>query len=115
MTVKGEFRGSSRKKSAASAAFDKGSGDFNLLSAVKAGDRKALRRLIKGADLEEANGRGETALILAAQLGDREALRLLIDAGAYINAKSEFQLTALMAAAQNGDLESARLLNEKGA
>ncbi len=116
MALKGEFRGSSRKKSAASAAFGKENNAATLTGAVQNGDIRELRRLLKrGANKEETNDRGETALILAAQLGDMEAIRLLADCGADINAKSSTNLTALMASAQNGDLEALKFLISKGA
>lgn len=118
MAIKGDFRGSSRRKrSSASKAFEKETGGLTLIDAVKFGDKKALKRLLGRSDtnLEETNGKGETALILAALLGDYEAIQLLVEGGALVNAKSSLNMTALMAAAQNGDISALRYLLTKGA
>lgn len=118
MAIKGDFRGSSRRKrSSASKAFEKETGGLTLIDAVKFGDKKALKRLLGRSDtnLEETNGKGETALILAATLGDYEAMQLLVESGALVNAQSALNMTALMAAAQNGDISALRYLLTKGA
>lgn len=118
MTIQKKFRGSSRKKSAAALAFQRGSGneDITVMEAAATGDHDSLRRLVyRGANIESANERGETALILAAMVGDAEAIQFLIDSGADVDAKSNYGLTSLMAAAQNGDIDAVKILIRKGA
>ena len=79
MAIKGCFRGSSRKRSAASAAFGKENGNITAIDAVKSGDIKALRRLLmKKPNTEETDDRGRTALLLAAQVGDGNAGLMLL-------------------------------------
>ncbi|HTK29857.1 MAG TPA: ankyrin repeat domain-containing protein [Vicinamibacterales bacterium] len=88
-----------------------------LAEAVKAGDRAAVRALLKsGAEVNAPQPDGMTALHWAALGADGELTRLLIEAGA--NTKATTRLggyTPLLLAARNGNAASVRALAEAGA
>jgi ankyrin repeat protein len=72
--------------------------------AAKAGDREAVRALLKqAADVNAAEGDGTTALHWAARSGDAELVQMLVYAGANVKATTRLgAYTPLMMAAQAG-------------
>src|SRR5262245_59462707 len=86
-----------------------------LMSAVLAGDRAAVRRLLAaGADPNARNSGGATPLLWAAE--DLEMTRLLLEYGADVTARSDDGRTAIMAATGRvGAAPIVRLLLEYGA
>lgn len=72
---------------------------------------------IEGIDVNAKDGKGETALHQAAETDDLDILSALIDAGAEVDAKSEFDVTPLHTAVSviNPQKDVVRILIEKGA
>jgi hypothetical protein len=91
----------------------------SLAKVVERGDLSALRlRLSSGANPNEADNssiKGWTPLMEAAFTGNIEAARLLLDAGAEIDAKTQFGKTALDVALGGTKPELAALLQSHGA
>ena len=75
-----------------------------VADAAKAGDREAVRSLLKqAADVNAAEGDGTTALHWAARSGDAELVQMLVYAGANVRATTRLgAYTPLMMAAQAG-------------
>jgi ankyrin repeat protein len=67
------------------------------------------------AGLVGSGGGGLTPLIFAAREGDIESAKALLDAGAKINAQSEYGWTPLLTAVNNRNYKLAALLLERGA
>ena len=89
------------------------SADVRLLDAVRNGDPKAVRELLKNhADVNAAQPDGSTALVLAADRNDLEVADLLIRAGASVNAANEYGATALYVACASGNIAMIQLLLE---
>lgn len=75
----------------------------NLLIAAKAGNVRAIRRLLDaGEDMNAASSRGHTALMYAARKGHHLCVRELINNGAHVDDKDCDGMTALMIAVVNG-------------
>jgi ankyrin repeat protein len=76
----------------------------SVTAAARAGDREAVRALLKqGADVNAAEGDGTTALHWAARAGDAELVQMLVYAGANVKASTRLgAYTPLMMAAQAG-------------
>jgi ankyrin repeat protein len=88
----------------AGAAIAAETGTSDLASAVKAGDRAAVRSLLDShANVDFPDGDGTTALIWAAYGNDLETADLLLRAGADVKAANEYGATALYAAATSTD------------
>lgn len=91
----------------------------SLVKVVERGDLVKLRtRLSSGANANEADNsvvKGWTPLIAAAYSGNVEAARLLLDAGAAIEARTQFNKTALDVALSVGNTQVAELLRCRGA
>ena len=87
-------------------------GPTTIAAAAKAGDREAVRTLLKeGADVNLAEGDGLTALHYAALQGDVELAKMLVVAGANIAARTRLGgYTALHLAAENGSAQLVRVL-----
>src|SRR5205814_4916658 len=86
-----------------------------LMYAALYGDTRALGEMLEaGADSNLRNHRGATALMWA--LENIDTVRRLLDAGADVNATSDFDRTPLtLAAAQAGSDGVVKLLLERGA
>jgi ankyrin repeat protein len=67
------------------------------------------------AGLVGSGGGGLTPLIFAAREGDIESAKALLDAGAKINAQSEYGWTALLTAVNNRNYKLAAMLLDRGA
>ncbi|MGD1103345.1 MAG: HEAT repeat domain-containing protein [Terriglobia bacterium] len=91
----------------------------SLTRLVERGDLAALQtRLSSGANPNESDGsvaKGWTPLMEAAYTGNVAAARILLEAGAAIDAKTEFGKTALDVALASGKTQVAELLRGRGA
>jgi uncharacterized protein len=89
---------------------------LRLIEAVKAGNREAVRALIKKpAELKVTERDGTTALHWAVRADDLETMRLLLKAGADANAATHEGVIPLSLAAVNGSLAATEALLEAGA
>ena len=88
-----------------------------LIDAVKAGNRDAVRTLLKqpAAALKPVEGDGTTALHWAVRADDVEMVRLLLSAGADASAATREGITPLSLAAVNGSTQVTSVLIEAGA
>jgi ankyrin repeat protein len=88
-----------------------------VADAAKAGDREAVRALLKqAADVNSAEGDGTTALHWAARAGDAELVQMLVYAGANVKATTRLgAYTPLMMAAQAGQPAAVAALIAGGA
>ena len=87
-----------------------------LLDAVKAGDRNAVRALLRQrVDVSARSADGTTALHVAAERNDLELVTLLIAAGADANATTRYGATPLMLACVNGNRVLVDALLDAGA
>ena len=88
-----------------------------IADAARAGDRDAVRNLLKqGADVNATAGDGVTALHWAARRGDVEMANLLLLAGANARAATQSaRYTALHLAAERGSAPIVKALLENGA
>jgi ankyrin repeat protein len=95
-----------------------GSG-LTLVDAVKAGNREAVRTLLKSpagvSNVNLAEADGTTALHWAVRSDDVELARLLVAAKADVNAANRYGLTPLSIAANNANGAMVRLLLDAGA
>ena len=88
----------------------------SLTEAARAGDKEALRALLKqGAKVDVAEGDGTTALLWASYRDDLESADLLILAGASVDSANDLGATPLWAASQNGSTAMVRTLLRAGA
>jgi ankyrin repeat protein len=91
-------------------------GPLRLISAVKAGDREAVRELLKQpAELKVTERDGTTALHWAVRADDVETVRMLLRAGADPRAATREGITPLALAAINGSVSATEALLEAGA
>src|SRR5262245_38701390 len=83
------------------------SNDARVADAAMAGDREAVRALLKqGADVNAAQGDGTTPLHWAARRGDVELAQMLLYAGANVRATTRLGgWTPLLMAAQLGHVK----------
>jgi len=109
MILKSDFRGRSRKKSTAGAAFAKGK--EGLAGKGKFGNKKFLERLLGRKAMLDGNT-AQIELLLRAQLGDPDAIQLLAENG--FDAKDNLGLTSLAIAALTGDMDAVRILANRG-
>jgi uncharacterized protein len=87
-----------------------------LIDAVKAGNREAIRALLKdGTDVNVAEADGTTALHWAVRADDAESVLALLRAGAKANVANRNGITALSLAALNGTRNVIEALVEAGA
>lgn len=90
--------------------------DEDLLTAVIAGDKAKVEKLIKqGANVNIKNRNGSTPLQWGCSIKNLDIVKLLINNGAYIHNKDSFGLTPLHEGAYSGYLEVVVFLIEKGA
>jgi ankyrin repeat protein len=82
-------------------------------SAIRNGDRAAVKKLIAAHGTTVRDNRGTTPLMYAAAFGNADMVRLLLAANADPNATNEFGATALMWAVN--DAQKVRLLLSAGA
>ena len=88
----------------------------SLVDAVKAGNREAVRALIRQrASINAAERDGMTALHWAVRADDADMTRLLIRAGANVKAANHYGITPLALAATNGSPAVVAALIEAGA
>jgi ankyrin repeat protein len=93
-----------------------GSTGSPLTSAIRAGDREAVRTLLAKGALESATeADGTTPLHWAVQRDDPEIVALLLRHGASASAANRYGMTPLSLAAVNGSLAVAELLLQAGA
>jgi ankyrin repeat protein len=96
-----------------------GGNEVRLADAVKAGNRAAVRELLKtpagAADVNAREVDGTTALHWAVRADDVETVRLLLTAGAKVNAANRYGVTALSVAATNGSAAIIDMLLKSGA
>ena len=99
--------------------FGAGGAELRLVDAVKAGNRDAVRALLKQpaatAAVNTPEADGTTALHWAARADDVDMARLLTGAGANANAVNRYGVTPLSLAAGNASEAMVRLLLEAGA
>jgi uncharacterized protein len=99
---------------AGAAEIRQGSMDAELLRAIRAGDAKTVRVMLKGgASAEARDANGATALMYAALYANAETMKMLLNAGADPAAANQAGATALMWAVQ--DEQKVRLLLDAGA
>lgn len=91
--------------------------DFtSLMSAAKAGEYEAVRRLLgEGADIEATDQQGRTALMFAAEGCDARIVKALLAAGADPNKTGPRGWTALFVATVIGRMECVQALVAAGA
>jgi hypothetical protein len=90
--------------------------EVSLLEAVKAGDRTAVRAIVKsGTDVNGRQVDGTTPLHWAARADDREMAVLLLGGGADANAVNRYGVTPLSLAARNGSGPMLEVLLRHGA
>ena len=93
-----------------------GTSDTRILDAAKAGNREAVRLLVKQrAAVTAVEADGTTALHWAVRGGDIETVRLLVRAGANVKAANRYGVTPLWLAATNGDASAIATLLDAGA
>jgi ankyrin repeat protein len=87
-----------------------------LIDAVKAGDREAVRRLVKQPALvNEPEADGTSPLHWAVRADDLETAKLLLNTGANPNAANRYGVTALTLAAENNSVAMVDALLNAGA
>ena len=88
-----------------------------LIDAVKAGNREAVRTLLKqpASAFKVVEGDGATALHWAVRADDLEMVRMLLAAGADVTAATREGVTPLSLAAVNGSVRMTEVLLEAGA
>jgi uncharacterized protein len=90
--------------------------ESRLIAAVKAGNKEAVRALLKQpAEIAAAEADGTTALHWAVRADDVETVRLLLKAGADANSATRHGITPLSLAAINGSPSITETLLEAGA
>jgi ankyrin repeat protein len=88
----------------------------DLAAAAKAGDRTAVRKLLKqSASPNAAEPDGTTALHWAVRSDDQETVQLLLAAGANPNAANRYGVTPLQLAAANASASLVHMLLKAGA
>ena len=88
----------------------------NLIDAVKASDRAAIRTLLQQrADVNATEPDGATALHWAARTNDLETAEMLIRARANVKAANRYGVTPLYLAATNGNAAMIEMLLKAGA
>jgi ankyrin repeat protein len=94
-----------------------GAGKTLLMKAVKKGDIREIKQLLKNkATLNAQNDKGETALAIASRWGnDARIVKMLLNAGANPNTTEATGLTPLQTAVISGNVDKARLLLDNGA
>ena len=96
------------------AKINSGAAANDLFDAVRAGDARLVKALLKsGTDLSARDDIGATPLMYAAALPSQDCLRALLDGGADVNASTKTGSTALMWA--TGDAATVGLLLDRGA
>ena len=91
-------------------------GNSRVVDAVKAGDREALRALLRQrADPNAAERDGTTALHWAVRADDLDTTLMLIRAGANVNAANRYAITPLSIAATNANAPLVEALLKSGA
>jgi uncharacterized protein len=90
--------------------------ESTLIDAVKAGDREAVRRLVKQPGLVNApEADGTSALHWAVRADDLDTAKLLLSAGANPNAANRYGVTPLALAAENNSVAMVEALLSAGA
>ena len=90
--------------------------DLRVVTAVKSGDRAAVRSAMRArADVNAAEPDGTTALHWAVRADDAETTRLLLAAGASATAANRYGVTPLSLAAVNGNATIIEALLRAGA
>jgi ankyrin repeat protein len=96
-----------------------GGAEVTLIDAVKAGNRDAVRALLKAptaaAAVNTPEADGTTALHWAVRADEMEIARLLVGGGANANAANRYGLTPLSLAAANANAAMVKLLLDAGA
>jgi ankyrin repeat protein len=91
-------------------------GGRTLIEAVQAGDRAAVRQLLRQkVDVDAPAADGSTALYAAAQRNDIDLVKLLVGAGADVNAATRYGAAPLTLACVNGSRQIVDVLLEAGA
>ncbi|UOY94580.1 ankyrin repeat domain-containing protein [Ectobacillus sp. JY-23] len=90
--------------------------DERLIEAVKAGEKKVVKELLKeGVNINARDYKGQTAIMIATYNNDVATAKLLIDAGADVNIQDDMQNNPFLYAGAEGYIDILKLTIMAGA